>query len=197
MIVLGAGGFALEIAMQLGVFEESLYFFSENAFHSEIHPRMWLTHLTDCAGQEGVLGVGSPKLRERFFKLAIQHGLNMWAFDRSNISRGAVYDVGTTLGSGSCISPKVRLGKGVLVNYNVTVGHDSVVGDFCNLAPGAHISGNCHLGNRVYIGSGAVLREGVSVGDDAVVGAGTVVLKDVPARETWVGVPARYLDTHD
>lgn len=47
------------------------------------------------------------------------------------------------------------------------------------------------IGDRVFIGPNAVVLMGVSIGDEAVVGAGAVVTRDVPARVTVVGVPAR------
>jgi acetyltransferase-like isoleucine patch superfamily enzyme len=43
------------------------------------------------------------------------------------------------------------------------------------------------------IGGGAILLPGIEVGEEAFVGAGAVVLHDVPARQIWVGNPARYL----
>jgi serine O-acetyltransferase len=51
------------------------------------------------------------------------------------------------------------------------------------------------LGQRVNVGAGAKLLGGIRVGDDASIGANSVVLKDVPAGGTAVGVPARLLDT--
>jgi acetyltransferase-like isoleucine patch superfamily enzyme len=43
------------------------------------------------------------------------------------------------------------------------------------------------------VGAGAVIRQGIQIGDGAVVGAGAVVVKDVPPGVTVVGVPARVL----
>jgi acetyltransferase-like isoleucine patch superfamily enzyme len=50
------------------------------------------------------------------------------------------------------------------------------------------------ISSGAYIGLGAILLPGVTVGANAVVGAGAVVTHDVPAGETWVGVPAHKLD---
>jgi len=40
------------------------------------------------------------------------------------------------------------------------------------------------------IGAGAVIKAGITIGEEAVIGMGSVVLKDVPSWETWVGNPA-------
>ena len=51
----------------------------------------------------------------------------------------------------------------------------------------------CTLRRGARIGGGATLLPGIEVGEEAFVGAGAVVLRDVPARQLWVGNPARYL----
>ena len=49
------------------------------------------------------------------------------------------------------------------------------------------------VGRAAYIGAGALVREGCTVGDVALVAMGGVVTRDIPARQVWAGVPARYL----
>jgi serine O-acetyltransferase len=49
------------------------------------------------------------------------------------------------------------------------------------------------LGDRVYVFAGAKIIGAVTVGDDAIIGANSVVLCDVPAGATAVGVPARII----
>jgi acetyltransferase-like isoleucine patch superfamily enzyme len=49
------------------------------------------------------------------------------------------------------------------------------------------------IGRDVWIGYGAIISRGITIGDGAIIGAGSVVTKDVPAYEVWIGVPARKL----
>ncbi len=49
------------------------------------------------------------------------------------------------------------------------------------------------LGNNVTVYANCVIIGGVHIGDNAVIGAGSVVLKDVPANEVWAGNPARFI----
>ncbi len=46
------------------------------------------------------------------------------------------------------------------------------------------------IGNDVFIGTNAMILKGVTIGDRAIIGAGSVVVKDVPSDEVWAGNPA-------
>ncbi|MFH0883261.1 MAG: acyltransferase, partial [bacterium] len=50
-----------------------------------------------------------------------------------------------------------------------------------------------HIGRDCYFGTGAIVLGGVSIGDGAIIGAGSVVTRDVPAGEIWVGNPAKFV----
>jgi acetyltransferase-like isoleucine patch superfamily enzyme len=50
-----------------------------------------------------------------------------------------------------------------------------------------------HVGKNVTIGSNATIMGGIQIGDGAMIGAGSVVTKNVPAGEVWVGNPAKLL----
>lgn len=83
------------------------------------------------------------------------------------------------------------IGARTLLMTKAHVGHDTVIGEDCDIAPSASIGGCCTIGDRVKIGMNAQIRPHVSIGDGARIGQGASVVRDVPAGETWVGVPAR------
>jgi acetyltransferase-like isoleucine patch superfamily enzyme len=60
--------------------------------------------------------------------------------------------------------------------------------------PNASISGNVTIGAGASLGTCASVIQGRRVGRDSVLGAGAVVVRDLPARVVAVGVPARPLD---
>ncbi|MCB4756444.1 MAG: acetyltransferase [Elusimicrobia bacterium] len=100
---------------------------------------------------------------------------------------------GCLLQRGVKIMAKARVGRGCKINVNAVVHHDCVVGDFCTLAPGSQLLGTVKLETRVYVGAGAIILPKIHVGEGAVIGAGAVVVRDVPSGITVVGVPAREL----
>ncbi|MBJ7390059.1 MAG: hypothetical protein JHC85_00745 [Chthoniobacterales bacterium] len=71
-----------------------------------------------------------------------------------------------------------RIGSDLYVFHNVTVGHD-------------YTSGIPEIGNDVFLGTGATILGNITIGDHVVVGAGSVVLEDVPACSMVAGNPAR------
>lgn len=98
------------------------------------------------------------------------------------------------------ILPQAEIGGGCYIPHGVglVIGGASVVGEDCTLLQGVTLgearfdSDACpRVGSRVTIGAGAKLLGAITVGDEAFIGAGAVVLEDVPPRHLAVGVPAR------
>jgi serine O-acetyltransferase len=99
------------------------------------------------------------------------------------------------------INPAARIGKGMMLDHatGFVVGETAVIGDNCSVLQGVTLGGtgkadedrHPKIGNGVLIGAHAVVLGNIKVGDCARIGAGSVVVKEVPARVTVVGVPAR------
>ncbi len=101
----------------------------------------------------------------------------------------------------SDIGLEARLGKGLLLPHpnGVVIHEDAQVGEDCMIMQQVTIgmigAGEVPtVGNRVYIGAGAKILGKLSVGDGARIGANAVVMSDVPAGSTAVGIPARIVD---
>lgn len=109
------------------------------------------------------------------------------------VSPTATIGTGTVVGAGGAASANTVIGEFSLLIGHAVVGHDSVIGRSCNLAPGSVISGKCRLGEGVSVGTNASVLPLAEVGDYAVIGAGSVVLRKVPAGATVMGVPAKQI----
>ena len=91
------------------------------------------------------------------------------------------------------ITPRARIGRGVLLNTNCSVDHDSLIGDFAHVSAGVTVGARVCVGEEALIGVGAVVLSGCRVGARSIVGAGAVVVRDLPEDVVAFGVPARIM----
>lgn len=90
-------------------------------------------------------------------------------------------------------------GQGVVIGQTAKVGTGTVLYQGCTLGGTGKQTGKRHptIGRYCVISAGAKVLGNITVGDHAKVGAGAVVLKDVPPYATVVGVPARVVRIKD
>lgn len=112
-----------------------------------------------------------------------------------------------------CKNGDIVLKKNVNIGFNseifsgnkVTIGENTIIASFVYIIGGGHdysrsdipISEQAkhHIGIRIdkncWLGAGAKIFDGVSIGEDTVIGAGAVVIRDIPSFSIAAGVPAR------
>jgi serine O-acetyltransferase len=104
--------------------------------------------------------------------------------------------------TGVSLPAHANIGPGFYIGHfgNIIVHPDTIMGERCSISQGVTIGvlgggrpGVPRLGNDVYVGAGAKILGAVTIGDGAIIGANAVVLEDVPAGTTAVGVPARII----
>lgn len=91
------------------------------------------------------------------------------------------------------LGPEVTIDEGTVVFMGGIVGHESIVGKCCVIAANAVLNARVRLEDRVYFGTNATALPEVTIGEGATVGAGSVVIQDVPPGATAIGVPAQIM----
>lgn len=98
------------------------------------------------------------------------------------------------------IHPGARIGRGLFIDHGagVVIGETAVVGDNCTIYHGVTLGGTGKgegkrhptVGNDVLLGAGVKVLGPIEIGDGSRIGAGSVVLRPVPAGATAIGIPA-------
>lgn len=126
-------------------------------------------------------------LREEGFELAT--AVHPAATVAGDVTLGG----GTVVAAGAVINPAARIGENVIVNTLAGVDHESVLADGVHICPGTRLAGRVKVGEAAWVGIGSSVIEGVSIGAGSMIGAGSVVVGDIPERVLAYGVPARVM----
>lgn len=214
LVVIGAGGFGREVHDLVEAVNEErtgtgqpllecVGFLADGHADVELVEERGVPFLGPVAGLTSlpadvghVIAIGSGAARRRIDAWATAEGREALSLVHPSAVLGRHR---VTLGPGAIvcatavITTNVRLGRHVHLNLGVTVGHDAVLGDYVTVNPNVSISGNAVLEDEVSMGTCSAVIEGRRIGARTAVGAGAVVVRDLPADVTAVGVPARPL----
>ena len=101
------------------------------------------------------------------------------------------------------IHPSAKIETGFFIDHGmgVVIGETAEIGDYVTLFQGVTLGGTGKergkrhptLGNHVVVGAGAKILGGITIGDNVKIGANSVVLKNVAANSTVIGVPGRVI----
>lgn len=144
--------------------------------------------------------VGNAVVREKIIAKLSNYKHIKWAIliDPSVIKSEKVeIGEGTIICAGTILTVDLKIGNHVIINLDCTIGHDDIIEDFVTIYPSVNVSGNVFVGRNVELGTGTQIIQGKRIGRYTIVGAGSVVVKDLPEKCTAVGSPAKPIKYHD
>lgn len=144
-----------------------------------------------------VLAIGNAKIRKKETEslASLQH-----IHYATLVDPGVVLSSSVSIGEGSMIcagnimTVDIAIGKHNIINLDCTIGHDAQLSDFVTLYPSVNVSGNVKIGTVAELGTGAQIIQGMHIGSNTVIGAGAVVVEDIPDDVTAVGCPAKVIN---
>lgn len=127
------------------------------------------------------------------------HRLNYWMWRHGLYFLARWHSQWVRFWTGIEIHPAAQIGRRLFIDHGsgVIIGETSIVGDDCTLYQGVTLGGTGKehgkrhptLRNNVFVGAGAKILGNIVIGENCRVGAGSVILQDVPDNSTVVGVP--------
>lgn len=208
LLILGAGGHAkvvAELALSSGAASRVAFlddrFFSPNGCSSVlgwpvIGPLAWslLPH-TSSQFSAAVVAIGHSSTRLHWIQQLQTAGYSLPVLIHPTawISPSAQIGPASVVFAQAVVQAQASIGNGSILNTSSSLDHDSQLADGVHICPGVRLAGEVQVGSRSCIGIGASVIQQVTIGSDVTVGAGSVVLCDLPDGVTAVGVPARIL----
>ncbi len=152
--------------------------------------------LKNNKGVKVVVAIGNPKYRRRVVQKinAIdQNRFQTIIHPKAYIGNNCKIGSGSMIFAGSVLTCEITIGEHVIVNVGTTISHEVNMESFVTLAPQCAVCGAVSINEGADIGAGTTIIQGQSIGAWSIVGAGAVVIRNIPANVTAVGNPAKVI----
>ncbi len=139
-----------------------------------------------------VVAIGDNAVRKRVAGNS-KHAFTNVIHSSVIFSRFSNMGIGNMILHGAIVQAQTTVGNHVIINTGTQVDHDCAISDFVHLAPRVVLCGNVHIGEGTLVGAGATIIPGRRIGAWVTIGAGAVVIHDIPDYAVAVGNPARII----
>lgn len=212
LIIIGASGFGKEVAWLVERINEVnptwnlIGFIDDNDF---LHGSL-INGYTVLGGIDTissfldayfVCAIGTSHIRAKVIKRIVSYYPNIkfaTLIDPSaQKASSTVIGRGSIICAGNILTVNINIGQHVIINLDCTIGHSAVIADYVTLCPSVNISGDVFIDNTTEIGTGAQVIQGKHIGESSMIGAGAVIIEDIPNGCTAVGVPAKVIKNNN
>jgi sugar O-acyltransferase (sialic acid O-acetyltransferase NeuD family) len=140
--------------------------------------------------------IGDNSVRGKYLRECLDNGLNTPGFVHESviIPNHTKIGKGVYIMPGSIIMPFVEIEDFVMISMGVKVAHHTILREASFLSTGVNMGAGIAFGAFAFAGIGSTITTGIKrVGDRATIGAGAVIIRDVPAGAVMVGNPGQVL----
>lgn len=113
------------------------------------------------------------------------------------VSPSAIIEKGTVVMPGAIVNADASIGMHSIINSNAIVEHDCLVENYVHISPASIVTGGVKIAVGVHLGASSSVIPLIEIGNWTIVGAGAVVVKNLPANCTAVGAPAKPIEFHE
>lgn len=143
-------------------------------------------------GHRFIISIGNNLIRKKIAESLKVEFVSL-IHPKSNISKRVNLGKGTVVMAGVSINSSSNIGSHVILNTNCSIDHECIIDDYAHISPNVALAGNVHVGEGSHVGIGASVIQGIKIGKWCTIGAGSVILKDVPDYGVVVGNPGRII----
>lgn len=140
--------------------------------------------------------IGNNRIRVNLLEFASSLGYNTPNYIHPSVIISPKVEIGegVYILMGSMIMPYTKISNYTMISMNVCVAHHSVLNKGVFLSTGVNFGASIIAEEKAYCGISSTIMTGVTrLGKDCLIGAGAVVIKDVPDEAIMAGVPAKVL----
>lgn len=203
LVIIGAGGHAKSVVDSINEDEiELIGFVDANKVGEHCGKPIFGKSVEDVPCYKDVyyiIGIGDVLARRSWYRRICDMGLKtLNVIDKTAIiSKTAKIGTANYIGKLAVINADAVIGDNNIINTKALIEHECRVGSHTHMSTSSLVNGNVIVGDGVFFGSCAMTAAQVTLGEYSIIGAGGVVIKDIPEWTTAVGVPARVIKTRE
>ena len=199
MKVLGVGGHAKVIidAAELSDLKVSGVYDDDPKTHETMFCGLQVEGaITADLSGPAVIAIGNNEIRKNIDQRVLGCQWKTVIHPNAIIADDVEIGEGTVIMAGAVIQPGCKIGRHVIINTGACLDHDCEIADYVHIAPNCSLAGGVKLDEGTFAGIGSSIVQYVSIGKWSTLGAGSVVIHDIPPHCTAVGVPAKPIKFH-
>lgn len=212
IVVIGAGNFGREVAQMISDINDEKKMWNLLGFIDETPTKQGTTinnilvlgnldwfEKNSTGNVSAVCAIGNAQDKFMLIKKSFLYKINYTNLIHPTVKLNKFIELGygNIICCNSFISVNTSIGNFVTISPGCGIGHDVIIDDYATLYWNITLAGNVRICKGCEIGSKAVVIPKKEIGKWSIIGAGAVVINDLPEKCTAVGVPAKPIKYHD